>query len=208
MLWYYPGPIYLIVFCRMPFVFCHVIVWSQNATYWSIWCFNEKRRIAQADIPYFFGFGVRFFATIPLLVICYCISQPPCTVLTAGICLPWWLCKGAVSGLEIPTGHVRPQCIACKEFPNLYLDQPITQLATRPIGGHVSCNTDSLIATRAGYRAVEQSSHMQSYLWVVSGSAGQPRGTTEPQLYPKTYCPPMAIIQTMVKMFGFGTWLS
>ena len=126
----------------------HVIVWSQNATYWSIWCINKKRRIA--DIPYLFGFGVRFFATIPLLVICSCISQPPCTVLTAGICLPWWLCKGAVSGLEIPIGHVRPQCIACEEVPNLYLDQPITQLATQPLEAMFHTTLTALLPTGQG----------------------------------------------------------
>ena len=41
-----------------------------------------------------------------------CLSQSPCTALTAGICLSLRLCKGIVTGVwktvGIPTGHVSP----------------------------------------------------------------------------------------------------
>ena len=45
--------------------------------------------------------------------------------------MPLGLCKGTASGIykpvEIPVGHVIPQCNGALGNPNLYLDQPVTK---------------------------------------------------------------------------------
>ena len=59
------------------------------------------------------------------------ISQPRCTALTVGTCLPFGLCKETVSGLsktvEIPTGHhANPQYVVnYPEFSGVEISQPI-----------------------------------------------------------------------------------
>ena len=71
------------------------------------------------------------------------LHSPTC--LPVGICL---LCKGDFSALwkrvEIPTGHVSPECTAplvpC--IPNLYLYQPNKKGWRQPTGGPVSYATD------------------------------------------------------------------
>ena len=72
--------------------------------------------------------------------------------LMAGICLPFGLCKGTVSGLwkmvEIPS--VSPQFISVEAIQKLSIDQPITKGWCQPIGGHVSYPTGRPNATRLG----------------------------------------------------------
>ena len=67
--------------------------------------------------------------------------------------LPLTLCKWTVSSswnvLEIPTGHMNPQCNGTRGNPSLHLDQSFTKEWCQPIGYHVSQPTDSPIATRA-----------------------------------------------------------
>ena len=54
------------------------------------------------------------------------LSQSHCTALTADICFPLRVGKGIVKNLwktvEIPTRHVRPQCIAIWSNLHLYQD--------------------------------------------------------------------------------------
>ena len=68
--------------------------------------------------------------------------------------LPLGLCEGTASGVwktvGIPSGHVSPWCSGTRGNPNLYLDQPIAKAWCQPIGGQVSCPTESPIATLLG----------------------------------------------------------
>ena len=77
-------------------------------------------------------------------------TAAPCRVLTAGIYLSLGLYQSVWETVEIPTGHVHPQCNWARGNRNLYSDHAITKGSCHPTGGHVSYPTDSPIATRLG----------------------------------------------------------